>query len=84
MQLDDNYTLESSEQQWTLKYSKTSIGEDGKEKNSKREYFFTRLSDALNSYIDKKLKASENIEDAIKIILSSLIELNKKGFSLNK
>ena len=84
MQLDDNFTLESSEQQWTLRYSKTYTGEDGKEKNPKREYFYNTLSGALNAYIDKKLKASETVDDAIRTLLSSLIELNKKGFSLNK
>lgn len=84
MQLDDNYTLESSEQQWTLRYSKSSTNDKGKETNSKREYFYNTLSGALNAYIDKKMKACENVEDVIKTILNSLIELNKKGFSLNK
>ena len=85
MILDDNYTLESSETQWTLKYSKTYWDESKqKEVTSKNEWFFNKISDALNSYIDKKLKACEDVEDAIKTILNSIIELNKKGFSLNK
>lgn len=84
MNLDENYTLESSEQQWTLKYSKISIDENGKETNSKREYFYNTLSGALNAYIDKKLKASETVDDAIKELLQILIQFNKKGFSLNK
>lgn len=85
MILDDNYTLENSEIQWTLKYSKTYFDENKqKEVTSKNEWFFNKMSDALNSYIDKKLKACEDVEDAIKTILNSIIELNKKGFSLNK
>lgn len=84
MQLDNDYSLENSEQQWTLKYSKYSTDKDGKETNSKREYFYNNLSHALNAYIDKKLKASESVSEAIQTLLNSLIELNKKGFSLNK
>lgn len=85
MILDDNYTLENSEIQWTLKYSKTYFDKNKqKEVTSKNEWYFNKMSDALNSYIDKKLKACEDVEDAIKTILNSIIELNKKGFSLNK
>lgn len=85
MILDDNYTLENSEIQWTLKYSKTYFDKNKqKEVTSKNEWYFNKISDALNYYIDKKLKACEDVEDAIKTILNSIIELNKKGFSLNK
>lgn len=85
MQLDENYFLENNENQWTLKYVNTYFdSKKNKEVTSRNDYFFYKLSDALNSYIDKKLKASETVSEAIQTLLNSLIELNKKGFSLNK
>lgn len=83
MQLDEHYSLDNSEQQWTLRYSKTYTDKDGKSVTSKNEYFFSRMSDALNSYIDKKLKASETVSDAIADLLFTLIDLKNCGFTHN-
>lgn len=83
MQLDENYSLENTEQQWTLKYSKIYYDEKKKKDvETHREYFHNNLSSALNSYIDKKLKSSESIEDAIMKLQSGLLELKEKGFYL--
>lgn len=85
MQLDDNYYLEKNDIQWTLKYSKTYFDENKqKEVTSKNEWFFNNISHALNSYIDKKLKASETVDMAIQLLADSVRKLKEKGFSLNK
>lgn len=79
MKLDDNYTLEISEQKWTLKYSKSSTSEEIKESND-----YNTLTEAVNAYVDKKMKACKNAKATITTILNSIIELNKNGFSLNR
>lgn len=84
MKLDDNYTLESSEQQWTLKYENKYFDEkQQKEVTTKNEYFFSTISGALNSYVDKKLKVAETVDEAVVGLLDSLIRIRKNGFVVN-
>lgn len=83
MQLDDNYFLENTELQWTLRFSKTYFDDKkGKDVTSKNEWFFNSLSHALNSYIDKKLKASETVDMAIQLLADSVRKLKEKGFEV--
>jgi len=67
MKLDDNYSLIGEENQWTLLYEKKYFDEKKKkEVVSKNTYYFNKMSDGINSYIDKKLKDKETISEAIK------------------
>ena len=66
MILDENYSLIGEENQWTLYFEKKYF--DNKKKKevvSKNAYYFNKMSDAINSYIDKKLKEKETVSDAI-------------------
>lgn len=66
MILDENYSLIGEENQWTLYFEKKYF--DNKKKKevvSKNTYYFNKMSDAINSYIDKKLKEKETVSDAI-------------------
>ncbi len=66
MILDENYSLTGEENQWTLYFEKKYF--DNKKKKevvSKNTYYFNKMSDAINSYIDKKLKEKETVSDAI-------------------
>ena len=67
MILDENYSLTGEENQWTLYFEKKHF-DDKKKKEvvSKNTYYFNKMSDAINSYIDKKLKEKETISEAIK------------------
>ena len=66
MKLDENYTLIGDESQWTLYYEKKYFDEKKKkEVVSKNSYYFNNMSDAINSYIDKKLKEKETISKVI-------------------
>ena len=67
MVLDENYSLIGEENQWTLYFEKKYF-DDKKKKEvvSKNTYYFNKMSDAINSYIDKKLKEKETISEAIK------------------
>ena len=66
MILDENYSLTGEENQWTLYFEKKYF-DDKKKKEvvSKNTYYFNKMSDAINSYIDKKLKEKETVSDAI-------------------
>ena len=66
MVLDENYSLIGEENQWTLYFEKKYF-DDKKKKEvvSKNTYYFNKMSDAINSYIDKKLKEKETISEAI-------------------
>ena len=66
MVLDENYSLIGEENQWTLYFEKKYF-DDKKKKEvvSKNTYYFNKMSDAINSYIDKKLKEKETASDAI-------------------
>ena len=66
MVLDENYSLIGEENQWTLLYEKKYFDyKKKKEVVSKNTYYFNKMSDAINSYIDKKLKEKETVSDAI-------------------
>ena len=66
MKLDKNYTLIGDESQWTLYYEKRYYNEEKKkEVTSKNTYYFKNMKDAINSYIDKKLKEKETVSEAI-------------------
>ena len=76
MKLDKNYTLIGDESQWTLYYEKKYYDDiKKKEVTSKNTYYFKNMKDAINSYIDKKLKetVSEVIEE-LKILLNKQYE----------
>ena len=66
MVLDENYSLIGEENQWTLYFEKKYF-DDKKKKEvvSKNTYYFNKMSDAINSYIDKKLKEKETVSGAI-------------------
>ena len=66
MVLDENYSLIGEENQWTLYFEKKYF-DDKKKKEvvSKNTYYFNKMSDAINSYIDKKLKEKETVSVAI-------------------
>ena len=66
MVLDENYSLIGEENQWTLYFEKKYF-DDKKKKEvvSKNTYYFNKMSDAINSYIDKKLKETETVSYAI-------------------
>ena len=66
MVLDENYSLIGEENQWTLYFEKKYF-DDKKKKEvvSKNSYYFNKMSDAINSYIDKKLKEKETVYDTI-------------------
>ncbi len=66
MVLDENYSLIGEENQWTLYFEKKYF-DDKKKKGvvSKNTYYFNKMSDGINSYIDKKLKEKETVSDAI-------------------
>lgn len=76
MQLDENYTLIGEENQWTLYFEKKYF-DDKKKKEvvSKNSYYFNKMSDAINSYIDKKLKEKETISEAIEELKNLLEKL---------
>ena len=66
MKLDKNYTLIGDEYQWTLYFEKKYFDEKKKkEVTSKNTYYFKNMRDAINSYIDKKLKEKETVSEAI-------------------
>ena len=66
MKLDENYTLIGDEYQWTLYFEKRYFDEKKKkEVVSKNSYYFKSMKDAINSYIDKKLKEKETVSEAI-------------------
>ena len=66
MKLDKNYTLIGDESQWTLYYEKKYYNEEKKkEVTSKNTYYFNKMKDAINSYIDKKLKEKETVSEVI-------------------
>ena len=52
--------------QWTLYYEKKYYNEEKKkEVTSKNTYYFNKMKDAINSYIDKKLKEKVTVSEAI-------------------
>lgn len=66
MKLDENYTLIGDESQWTLYYeNKYYDNVKKKEVTSKNTYYFKNMKDAVNSYIDKKLKEKQTVSEAI-------------------
>ena len=66
MKLDENYTLIGDESQWTLYYEKKYFDEKKKkEVVSRNNYYFKNMRDAINSYIDKKLKEKETVSEVI-------------------
>ena len=79
MKLDENYTLIGDEYQWTLYFEKKYFDEKKKkEVTSKNTYYFKNMKDAINSYIDKKLKEKETVLEAIeelKILLNRNYEI---------
>ena len=79
MKLDENYTLIGDESQWTLYYEKKYYDNvKKKEVTSKNTYYFKNMKDAINSYIDKKLKEKETIHEVIeelKILLNKQYEI---------
>ena len=79
MKLDENYTLVGDEYQWTLYYEKKYYDDiKKKEVTSKNTYYFKNMKDAINSYIDKKLKEKETVLEAIeelKILLNRNYEI---------
>ena len=79
--LDDNYRIESSENQWTLKFEKIGDINPTTQKPiiSKNEFFHNSLQNALKSYIDKKLKVGEDISIDIQNLNKSLDSLLKKA-----
>ena len=76
MVLDENYSLIGEEYQWTLYFEKKYF-DDKKKKEvvSKNTYYFNKMSDAINSYIDKKLKEKETIPEAIEELKNLLDKL---------
>ena len=76
MKLDENYTLIGDEYQWTLYFEKKYF-DDKKKKEvvSKNTYYFNKMSDAINSYIDKKLKEKETVSGAIEELKTLLNKL---------
>ena len=76
MILDDNYSLIGEENQWTLYFEKKYF-DDKKKKEvvSKNTYYFNKMSDAINSYIDKKLKEKETIPEVIEELKNLLDKL---------
>ncbi len=76
MVLDENYSLIGEENQWTLYFEKKYF--DNKKKKevvSKNTYYFNKMSDAINSYIDKKLKEKETVSEAIEELKKLLDKL---------
>lgn len=49
MQLDENYSLHNTENQWTLNFTKKYVNDKEKEVTTTNDYFYTQLSQALNS-----------------------------------
>lgn len=76
MVLDENYSLIGEENQWTLYFEKKYF-DDKKKKEvvSKNTYYFNKMSDAINSYIDKKLKEKETVSGAIEELKTLLNKL---------
>ena len=71
MKLDENYTINSNEFQWTLNYEfKKWSDEKNKIITTKDQYYYPNLKYAIKGYIDKKLKKAETVEETI-------LELNK-------
>ncbi len=71
MKLDENYTINSNEFQWTLNYEfKKWSDEKNKIITTKDQYYYPNLKSAIKGYIDKKLKKAETVEETI-------LELNK-------
>ena len=83
MQLDENYSLHNTENQWTLNYTRKYINDKEKEVTTTNDYFYTQLSQALNGYIDKKLKSAETVDKAITQLSETLNNLKKLGFTQN-
>ena len=77
IQLDEDYRIEASENQWTLRFEK--VGEinptTGKPTISKNEFFHNTLENALKSYVDKKLKQGGEIFTEITKLQTRLSEL---------
>ena len=83
MQLDENYSLHNTENQWALNYTRKYINDKGKEVTTTNDYFYTQLSQALNGYIDKKLKSAETVGEAITQLSEILNNLKELGFTQN-
>ena len=76
MVLDENYSLIGEENQWTLYFEKKYFDEKKKkEVVSKNTYYFNKMSDAINSYIDKKLKDKETVSEVIEELKKLLDKL---------
>lgn len=65
IKLDENYTITSSENQWTLMYERRYVNDNNKEVTSTNQWFHSKLQHTLASYIDKKLKNSETVDEVI-------------------
>ena len=76
MVLDENYSLIGEENQWTLYFEKKYF-DDKKKKEvvSKNTYYFNKMSDAINSYIDKKLNEKETVSGVIEELKTLLNKL---------
>jgi len=64
MKIDENYTLEGEEYNWILLYKKPTgeISEKtGKEIVNKGRWYFPRIEQALQKYVDHVLKPEESV-----------------------
>ena len=62
--LDDNYTLETDENQWTLKFHSERFDEEKqKTVNSNNQTYHSTIGQALKKYLDNCLKPSEDVAD---------------------
>lgn len=65
IKLDENYSILPLENQWTLVYYRKYINSKKKEVTSTNQWFHSKLQHSLASYIDKKLKSSETVNEII-------------------
>jgi len=64
MKLDENYTLEGEEYNWILFYEKPTgktNEKTGKEIVTKSKWYFPKIEQALQKYIDHVLKPEESV-----------------------
>lgn len=65
IKLDNNYSISGDIYNWTLNFEEERTNKEGKKYTTTEEWYFPKLSQALNKYINQSLKVSESVEDLI-------------------
>ncbi|AGO47311.1 hypothetical protein Phi19:1_gp021 [Cellulophaga phage phi19:1] len=81
MILDKNYKLTGETYNWVLEYESDLKTKDGKEYKSSNTWYFPKIEQALNKYIDESVKPCDGVYkviDRLNEIQSILIDFKTK------